>query len=117
MQLFARLDVAQSLDEDAAVLLIGFTIAVTGMVDPARRIATHPAINHPRFVHVEIKRVVGVVKVMRVARLRFFPGDDLAHVFKDGLALCDVLHGVDALAMNAGLTHLNAPGRGWAGKC
>ena len=65
------------------------------------------------FVDVEIERVVGVLG-RAGGGLRLLPGDDLAHVLDEGLAFGDVLHGKDALAMDAGATGLNAAADSWA---
>ena len=109
MQLFTSRNIPQGLDENSALLLIGLAVAVTRMVDPARGIAPHPAVNHPGLVNVKIKRVIWVLRVMGVARLRLCPGDDLTHILDDGVTFGNVLHGIHTLAMNAGSADLNAP--------
>jgi len=58
-------------------------------------------VNHPVFVHMKVKRVVGVKRVVRVAVLRFVPADDFAHIFNDRVAFGNVLQGKYALAMHA----------------
>ena len=45
-----------------------------------------------------------------MARLRYFPGDDFAHVFNKRLAGGNVLHGENALAMHVRAANLNATG-------
>ena len=65
-------------------------------------------VNHTVFVDVEVKRVVGVFRVMRMASLRLFPRDDFAHVFDDGLALGNGRHGKHPLAMDARAAGLNS---------
>ena len=52
------------------------------------------------FTDMEVKRVVGVFRIVGVALLRFFPTDDLADVFNDDLAFGDVCEGEDAFAVN-----------------
>ena len=47
VELFAGLDVAQGLDEDPAVLLVGLAVRVAGVVDPARGIAADLARRSP----------------------------------------------------------------------
>ena len=59
-------------------------------------------------VHMEVKRVVRVLGVVRVAVLRLVPADDLAHVFDHGLAFSDVLQSEDAFAMHARAANLHA---------
>ena len=65
-------------------------------------------IYHPVFVHMEIKGVVRVIGVVRVALLRLVPADDLAHVLDQGLAFGNVLQGKNAFAVHAGATNLYA---------
>ena len=67
------------------------------------------------FIDVEVKRVVGVGGVMRVALLRLGPGDDFTHIFDKGFALGDILQRKHAFAVHAGAAGLNAPTR--AGGC
>jgi len=78
------------------------------VVDPARRVAAVQSVNDVPCVDMKVKRVVGVRGVVRVARLRFFPGDDLADVFNNGFASGNRLHGKNALAVNAGAADLDA---------
>ena len=52
-------------------------------------------------VNMKVKRMVGVCRIMRMAAQRLFPGDDLAHVLNDGLALGKVSQGKDPLTMHA----------------
>ena len=64
VQLFARLDIAQRGDENAAVPLIGKAVGVAAVVDPAGRVAAMVGVDHPVFIHMEVKRVVGLAGVM-----------------------------------------------------
>ena len=57
-------------------------------------------IDHLVFVHMEVEGVVRVLRVVRVAILRFFPADDLAHVFDQRLAFGNVLQRKHALAVH-----------------
>ena len=52
-------------------------------------------------VDVEVKGVVGVCRIMRMAAQGFFPSDDLAHILNDGLALGKVGERKDPLTMHA----------------
>ena len=65
-------------------------------------------VNHTVFVDVEVKRVVGVFRVVRMAALRLFPGNDLTHIFNDGFTLGNGRHGKHTLAMDAGAAGLNS---------
>ena len=66
------------------------------------------SINHMVFVDVKIKRVVGVLRVMRVTPLRLGPADDFANVLNQVLAFSNILQGEHALAMHAGAADLNS---------
>ena len=71
-------------------------------------------VNHMLFVHMKVKGVVRVRRVVRVAAQRFFPADDLADVFNQCLAFGQILHRKHAFAMHAGTARLDAAtgGRG-----
>jgi hypothetical protein len=105
-------DVAQRGDENAAVPLVGVAVGVAAVVDPARGVAAELRVDHAVFIHMKVKRVVGLQRVVRVAVLRFLPADDLAGVFDQHFALGNILHGKHALAM-----HARAPGLDAAARC
>ena len=90
IELFTRLDVAQGLDEDSVVLFIGFAVGVATVIDPPRGVAAVQGVYHLVFVDMEIKSVIGVGGVMRVAILCFIPADDLADILVQGLAFSNV---------------------------
>ena len=113
IELFTRLDVAQRFDVDAVILFIGLAVGVAAVIDPARGVAAMQGVNHLVFVHMEVKGMVGVGGVVRVPILRLIPADDLAHVFKQGLAFGNVLQGENAFAVNAGATYLHPTARCW----
>ena len=69
-QLFAGRDVAQGLDEDAAVVLVGLAVGLAGVVDPARRVAADLGVDDMLVVDVEVEGVVRVARVVRVAAQR-----------------------------------------------
>ena len=71
------------------------------MVDPARRIAAVQGVDHMLVVDVEVKSVVGVCWIVRMAAQGLFPSDDLTHVLDDGLALGKVSECEDPLTMHA----------------
>ena len=75
--LFARLDVAQCVDEDAAPVFLGFAVGLAGMVDPACRVAVDRAVDDVTAFQVEVEGVVRVGRIMRVATQGLLPGDDL----------------------------------------
>ena len=68
-------------------------------------------VNHMLFIHMKVKSMVRVRRVVRVAAQRFFPADDLADVFNQCLAFGQVLHGKHALAVHAGAARLDASAR------
>jgi len=78
------------------------------VVDPARRIAAELCIDHMVFIHMEVERVVGLQGVVRVPVLRFLPADHFTRVFDKDFALCNILHGKNALAMHARTPGLDA---------
>src|SRR6185369_8228834 len=109
VELLARLDVAQRLDEDAAVVgLVGLAVGSARVVDPLRRVAAGAAVDDVLVVDVEEERVVGIVGVFRMTALRLFPGDDVAGVLDDRLAGGNRREGEHALAVDAGAAHLDA---------
>ena len=57
---------------------------------------------------MEVEGVIGLRRVMRMAAQRLLPRDDLARVFDERLARGDVLHGENAVAMDAGAPCLDA---------
>jgi hypothetical protein len=57
---------------------------------------------------MEIKRVVGLQRIMGVAPFGFGPVDDLADVLDQGLALGQVLQGKNTFAMYPRAANLNA---------
>ena len=65
-------------------------------------------INHVLFVNMKIKRVVGVLGVVRVAAQGFRPVNDFPDVFNQGLAFRQVLNCKNAFTMHARAACLNA---------
>ncbi len=78
------------------------------MVDPARRVAAIERVDHVPVIEVEVKRVVGILRVMRMAFLRLCPGDHLALVLDDDFALDDRLCRKHPFAVHAGAVGLKA---------
>ncbi len=70
------------------------------MVDPTGGISAKQRVNHPVVVYVEIKRVVRVLRIVGVAVLRLLPRNHFAGVLDQGLALGNIGHRKDALAMH-----------------
>ena len=56
---------------------------------------------------MKVKRVVRVAGVMRVAVLRFFPADDLAHVLDQRFAFGNVDKCKHTFAVHTGAANLN----------
>jgi len=100
-QLFARQNIAARGNKDTPVALIRFAIGFARVVDPTRRVAPVKRVNHMLVVDMEVKRVIGICRVMRMAAQGLFPRNDLAHVLNDGLALGKVSEGEDPLTMHA----------------
>ena len=65
-------------------------------------------VNHALGVNLEIKGVVGVFGVVRVAAQGLGPADDLAYVFNQRFALGDVLHCKHPFAVHARKACLDA---------
>jgi len=86
IQFLTGCNVTQCLDEDAPVHLVGLTVAVARVVDPARRVSTDLGVNHMVFVDVKIERVVGSFGSCGW-RAWLLPSDDFAHILDDGFAL------------------------------
>ena len=84
------------------------------MVDPFGIVATIKRIDHPAIVQLEVKGVVRVVGIMRVAADRLSHGDVLPHVFNDPLAGLKVAGGEHALAVHLRRMHMDQAGDGRA---
>jgi len=57
-------------------------------------------INHAVFVHMKVKRVVRVRRVMRVAILCFIPTYDLSHVLNQSFAFSNIHQGKNAFSVH-----------------
>ena len=66
-QLFAAPHLAAGFDEHTPLHVDRLAIGLTRVIDPARIVAAVQAIDHPRVIDVEVKRVLGVARIMRVA--------------------------------------------------
>ncbi len=69
------------------------------MVDPLGGVATIERIDHPAIVQMEIKGVVGVGHIVRVAGNCLGHGDDLAHILDDRFTCRDVARREHAFAV------------------
>ena len=58
-------------------------------------------INHPLFINMKVKGMVGVFGIMRMTAQRLLPADQLAHILNQHLALGQVLHREHPLAVYA----------------
>ena len=74
-------------------------------------------INHMVFIDMEIKRMVGLLGIMRVTVLGFLPTDDFTHILHNGFTCGNILHGEYALAMDAGASGLDTAAGGWGQGC
>lgn len=104
-ELFAAPHLTSCLDEHAPLHVNRLAVGLARVVDPARVIAAMKTINHARVVDVEVKRVLGIARVVRVTTQRLGHGNDLAHVFDDGFARCHGAQGEYAFAVDLGLIH------------
>ena len=100
-QFFTRQNIAACGNKDTPITLIRLAIGFAGVVDPPRRIAAVQGVDHMLVVDMEVKGVVGVCWIVRMAAQCLFPSDDLAHVLNDGLALGKVGEREDPLTMHA----------------
>ena len=57
-------------------------------------------INHACVVDMKIKRVLGMIGVMRVATLRLCHGNDLAHILDDGFSCRHMTQGEHTFAVH-----------------
>ena len=58
-------------------------------------------INDTGIVNVKIESVVRIIGVVGVTCLRFFPCNDLAHIFHHGFTFGNILQGKNTLTMDA----------------
>ena len=109
VELFAGLDVAQRLDEDPAVLLVGLAVRVAGVVDPARGVAADAWRRSPGFRRRGSRRYgsgpCGSCGWRRCASFQVMISPTYSMM---RFALGDVLHGEDALAVDARAADLDA---------
>lgn len=100
-QFFLLVDVTQRMDVHAPAHFLGFAVRRARMVDPARAVAVDLAVDHPALFQREVKGVIRIVRVVRMAAQRLFPRDPLALVFDYALSRLDRYRGEYALAVNA----------------
>ena len=101
VEFFTGFEFAQRANENTTARFVGFAVGRARVVDPTRVIAAVQGIDHIFFADMEVKRVVGVRRIVGVAFLRFFPTDNLAGVFNDDFAFGDRHQRKHALAMHA----------------
>jgi len=97
-QFLARLDVPQSGDPDAVFVEFGFAVRLAAVVDEARRIPLHAAVNVPLLVDVEDKVVVFLAPLRGLGFVNPLPD-----VFDNTRSGWDIALCVSARAMNARL--------------
>jgi hypothetical protein len=88
-ELFARLNLANRLDEDASPLDRPFAVRVARVIDEARFVAAEGAVDHDRAVHGKQKRVMPLLRVVVIARVGDGVRDTLAEILDQSLALHD----------------------------
>src|SRR5690606_12264044 len=108
-QLLAALDVADRLDEDAAVLVHRLAVRFARVVDPARVVAAPAAVDHRLVVDGEEEGVVRL-DVVVVAAVGLFPTDPFAPVLDQARALGDAARGEHALAVDLRAADLEGTG-------
>lgn len=108
VKLFPCLDISKGFDEDSAIFLVGFTIGLATVVDPAGGVAAVERIYDTIVIDVKVERVVGLLGIVRMPALRLVPSDDFTHILNDALARWNVLQGEHALSVDAGAPGLNA---------
>lgn len=82
-QFLAGLNIAQSVNKDAAVFFVGFAIRFTCMIDPACIVAASISIDHASIIEAEEESMVRVCRIAAVPQRSFFDRDPLALVFDD----------------------------------
>ncbi len=113
VEFFAARDIAQGIDEHAAVFLAGFAVWLAGMVDPAGIVAVAAAVDDLAVFQAEKERMEVVGRLGVFALYGFFPGDVLAFIFDDAGAFGDLTGGEDASAVDTGV--FDHPGRAVGG--
>src|SRR5690606_20961713 len=108
-QLLAALDVAERLDEDAAVLVHRLAVRVARVVDPAGIVAAPAAVDHRLVINGEEEGVVRL-DVVVVAAVGLFPTDPFAPVLDQARALGDAARGEHALAVDLRAADLEGTG-------
>ena len=83
------------------------------MVDPARRVALKERVDDAVGIHVEVKSVMGLGRVMRVPLQGLFPIDALSAVFHDALPGGYRTQCKNPFAMNARYPHFGTPRGLW----
>ena len=100
-QFLTALDIAQGHDENTRALgiFLGFAIGRAGMVDPARIIAIHAAVNHQPATGGKKEGMERIVRIGRVTGIRFFGRNAFAQIFKNAGPFRDVTRGKDTVSM------------------
>src|SRR5688572_13707463 len=105
-QLLARLDVAQRLDEDAALFDHRLAVRLARVVDEAGDIAAAGRIDDGARADAEQEGVLRLIFVERVAAIGLRVRDAFTDVFNDALALRDGLGRDDAAAVDTRVHNL-----------
>src|SRR5580704_5224649 len=109
-ELLAGGDVAQRLDEHAALLDHGLAVRVAAMIDEARLVAIDAGVDDRAPVDDEEERMVVVLVLVVVAPVGLGVRHALAKVLDHACALLDALGGEHAQAVQRRVAHLDARG-------
>src|SRR5688572_22136389 len=82
-QLLAGPDIADRIDEHAAILDDGLAVCVAGVVNVARLVAAHARVDADAVVDDEQECVTIVLALLLVARVRLLVRDAIAEIFDD----------------------------------
>ena len=108
VQFFTRRDVAQCTHENSAAYFFSLAICLAAVVDPLGCVAAMLAVDDMRIVDMKVKGVIGIFRVMRMPKQCLGPGDDLAGVLDDALALGERCRREHPRAVDARGSYLDA---------
>jgi len=112
MQLLTRCNGTPRTDVDASTALLSLAVAITTVVDPARRIPAHRCVDDTLCIDVKEKSVVRVGCIMRVALQGLLPVNHLTHILNQCFASGNVAQRKHTFAVNARASDLEPPGAG-----
>ena len=111
-ELLANFDIAQGFKKNAHAFLLGFQIGFAGVIDPPGGVTVLLGIDNVAVIQMKIEGMVRLAGIMRMERLSFAPGNDLAFVFQHSIARFNETDCIDTLAVDTRFAHLrSAAGR------